>query len=201
MSALRQPIQQRPTRRASRFRWLPALAALLVVAASTTAGLVVISAGPAAAHTDLLQASPGPGQRAGGEIRFIDLVFTEPVTEATVSVTSGGTELPGRMTATDGIIIRFELDEPITDVGRYEVEYRMISFDLDNTIDGFFFEYDPAAPEPLRLGVEIEPEGTNWVVVAASAVLMAAVAGLLFLFVKRTDARRRVESGDDVGAG
>ncbi|MEL7156402.1 MAG: hypothetical protein AAFN30_07370, partial [Actinomycetota bacterium] len=120
---------------------------------------------------------------------------------ATVTVTSGGVEVPGEMTATDGIIIRFTLDEPITDPGRYDVEYRMISFDLDNTVDGFFFEYDPTAPEPIRLGVEVEPEGTNVVVVVASVVLMAAVAGLLLLFVRRTDARRRAESGDDGAAG
>ncbi|MEL7156548.1 MAG: hypothetical protein AAFN30_08110, partial [Actinomycetota bacterium] len=70
---------------------------LAVVALVGLVTVVVGPAHPAAAHTDLLQASPGPGQRAGGDVRFIDLVFTEPVTEATVTVTSGGVEVPSRL--------------------------------------------------------------------------------------------------------
>ncbi|MEM8925631.1 MAG: copper resistance protein CopC [Actinomycetota bacterium] len=169
--------------------WRGVVAACLVLGVFGTALLGPTA--PAFAHTDLLQASPGPGQLVGGTVEVIDLVFTEPITEARVTVTRDGQDVPGTMVNTDGIIIRFELDEPITEPGRYDVRYEMISFDLDDTADGFFFEYEPSAPEPFRLGVVQEPEGTNWVMVAASAVLMAALAGLLFIFVKRVDGQRR----------
>lgn len=154
--------------------------------------LVLLSTiSPAAAHTDLLQGSPGPGQRVGGEVEVIDLVFAEPVTEALVTVTGpNGEAVTGEMSAADGLIIRFDLDEPLSEPGDYQLDYEMISFDLDFTERGYNFTYEPSAPEPIRLGVEVEPEGRNWPMIAASVVLMAALAGLLFLFVKRADAQR-----------
>ena len=160
----------------------------VVLAVATVLGLV--AAQPASAHTDLLQGSPAPGQNVGGRIDFIDLVFTEPVSEAVITVTFDGEVLSGTMAATEGPIIRLDLDEPLSDPGRYEVRYEMISFDLDDTVETFFFTYDPAAPEPPRLGVVVESSGTNWAAIIASAVLLAALAGLLYLFVKRLEAQR-----------
>lgn len=175
------------------------LRAVLVLLVAAVAQLTVGIA-PAAAHTDLLQGSPGPGQRVGGEVEVVDLVFAEPVTEAVVMITGpDGEDIAGEMTAADGLIIRFSLDAPLTEPGDYQLDYEMISFDLDFTERGYNFTYDPAAPEPIRLGVEVEPEGTNWPMIIASVVLMAALAGLLFLFVKRTDAQRGepAPAGDD----
>ena len=160
---------------------------------------VALGAGPAGAHTDLLQGSPGPGQRVGGEVDVVDLVFAEPVTEAVVTITGpDGETVAGEMTAADGLIIRFRLDDALTEPGDYQLDYEMISFDTDFTERGYNFTYDPTAPEPIRLGAEVEAEGTNWLVIIASAVLMAALAGLLFVFVKRTDAQRNaLEVGGD----
>ncbi len=174
-----------------------ALGAAALVVVGLAAGLLAGPlARPASAHTDLLQASPGPGQRAGGDIRFLDLVFTEPVSDAQVTVTLDGEVVAGETTATDGIIIRFELDEPLATPGRYEVAYDMISFDLDETADGYFFFYEPSAPEPLRLGV-VEDPGPNWTVIGASVVLGACVVGLLFLFVTRLESQRRASADTD----
>ncbi|MEM9615366.1 MAG: copper resistance protein CopC [Actinomycetota bacterium] len=187
------PVGRNP--RAGRARGRRRRRALLVAAA--VLALLLVGPSPAGAHTDLLQGSPGPGQRVGGEVDVIDLVFAEPVTEAAVTITGpDGEDIGGEMTAADGLIIRFSLDEPLTEPGDYQLDYEMISFDTDFTARGYNFTYDPSAPEPIRLGVEVEPEGTNWPMIIASVVLMAALAGLVFLFVKRTDAQRQ-----QVGAG
>lgn len=160
---------------------------------------VVAAPNPAAAHTELLQASPGPGQRGGGKVEFIDLVFLEPVSEATVEVVFDGESLPGEMNVTEGSIIRFKLDEPLETPGTYEVKYRMISFDLDDTEADFSFTYAPDAPQVQRIG---DPgageEGRNWIAVIATGVLIVSLAGLAFLFLSRLESKRRL-AGDESG--
>lgn len=159
-----------------------------------------MSAGPAAAHTELLQASPGPGQRAGGDIDFIDLVFLEPVSSASVEVVHDGEVVPGSMTVTDGSIIRFVFDEALTSSGRYDVTYQMISYDLDDTEDGFFFTFEPEAPQALRIGEPGEVGGRNWLQIGATVVLIASLAGLAFVFLSRLEQRRRTTVTSDEAA-
>lgn len=173
---------------------LPVLVVLALVGPS-------LAAGPAGAHTELLQASPGPGQRAGGEIDFVDLVFLEPVSGATVEVSLDGVVLDGSMVVTDGSIIRFELAEPLSSPGRYEVTYRMISFDGDETVDSYPFTFEPDAPQALRIGDPVTGEvpgsgGRNWLFLISTAVLIAALAGLAFLFLSRLESRRRRAAAD-----
>lgn len=155
-------------------------------------GLVPRLDTPAAAHTDLLQASPGPGQRAGGEIDFIDLAFFEPVSDLTMEVVHNGETVPGSVTVADGSIIRFEFDEPLTSAGTYEVTYAMTSYDLDATTGAFSFTFEPDAPQARRIGsVEVEPEEQNWVPIIATGVLIAVLVGAAFLFLSRIEAKRR----------
>ncbi len=175
---------------------------LAVVVATGALVVGLVGAGPAAAHTDLLQASPGPGQRAGGTIDFIDLAFTEPVTEAAVQVLFGGSSLPGQVTVGEGAIIRFELDEPLAQSGTYEVRYQMISYDLDPTESSFSFLFEPDAPQAFRIGqVPEEDTGRNWTQIIATAVLVASLAGLAFLFLNRIESRRRLTAAGSASGG
>lgn len=164
---------------------------MLLVLAAALWSLLVLWPSPAAAHTDLLQASPGPGQRAGGDVDFVDLAFLEPVSGATVTVIHDGETVPGSTTVTEGSIIRFVFDEPLTSSGSYEVSYAMISYDLDQTTGGFSFTFEPDAPQAQRIGT-VEPEGRNWLQIVATGVLIVALAGAAFLFLSRLESKRRL---------
>jgi len=51
-------------------------------------------------------------------IEFVDLAFSDPVTNATVTVSYNDEPLPGVTTVTSGEIIRFELAGPLELAGR-----------------------------------------------------------------------------------
>ncbi len=169
-----------------------------VVALAVTALL----APPASAHTAMLRASPDRDATAGGSIGFIDLEFLDPVTNASVRVTYNGAPMTGRTTVTAGEVITFTLDQPLTQPGRYQVNYEMISFDSDFTTGGFFFTFDPAADQMAR----IEPPGSggfSTTTLALSGAGLTVLVALLALFVWRIDNRRReqiLEATDDYGA-
>ncbi|MGI9615774.1 MAG: copper resistance CopC family protein [Acidimicrobiales bacterium] len=159
-----------------------------VVGVFSILGIVAVE--QAGAHTELLQASPGAGQRAGGEIDFLDLAFLEPVSDATVEVLHDGQLVPGSMIVSDGSIIRFEFDEALTSSGTYEVSYAMISYDLDATSGQFSFTFEPGAPQARRIGT-VEPEPRNWLPIIATGVLIAALVAAAFVFLSRVEAKRR----------
>jgi methionine-rich copper-binding protein CopC len=169
-----------------------------VVALAVTALLAL----PAGAHTAMLRASPDRDAIAGGSIGFIDLEFLDPVTEASVTVTYNGAPVAGRTTVADGEVITFTLDQPLAQPGRYQVNYEMTSFDSDFTTGGYFFTFDPAADQMAR----IEPAGSGGfpsTTLALSGAGLAVVVGLLALYVRRIDNRRReqlLEATDDYGA-
>ncbi|MEL6983971.1 MAG: copper resistance protein CopC [Actinomycetota bacterium] len=173
----------------------------LATAAFLAVVTVVLAVVPVGAHTDLIQGSPGPGQRVGGDVDFIDMVFGAPVTEVEVVLLGpDGMSIAGEMEVADGQIIRHRLDEAVTEPGRYLVEYEMISDDGDFTERSYFFDYDPAAPAPTRLG-EVDIPDESWFttrnVIAALAVLaLLAACGVLVRRLRRTRAElaaRRAE--------
>lgn len=146
---------------------------------------------PAAAHTDLLQGSPGPAQQAGGEVDFIDLVFFEPVTNAVVNLEDpNGNTVEGKMTNSDGQIIRFETD-PLTVTGRYIVRYAMDSADGDFTEASYFFTYHPDSTQPVRLGEFSAPSTFRTVArVGAAIVFAACLIGLAMVFLTKLERDR-----------
>lgn len=162
-------------------------ALLTAVAALAVAALL---APPASAHTAMLRASPDRDAIAGGSISFVDLEFLDPVTETAVTVTYNGAAVAGRTTVADGEIITFTLDQPLTEPGRYQVNYEMVSSDGDFTTGGYFFTFDPAADQTAR----IDPSGSDGfssTMLVLTGVGLAVVVGLLALFVRRIDTRRR----------
>lgn len=173
--------------------WRPALTLVAALVAALVA--VLVAAGPASAHTDLLQASPGPGQQTGGTVDFVDLAFLDRVSDVAISVTHGGQPVPGTVTVPDGQIIRFVFDQPLSDPGRYDVTYLRTSSDFDRTAETYFFTYEPASPQAFHLGQVSPPaaasgSGRNWIEIGALAVLVVALAGLGFLYLTRVESRR-----------
>ena len=145
----------------------------------------------AGAHTDLLQGSPGPAQRAGGTVDFVDLVFFEPVSNAVVTLEDpNGESIAGSMVQADGQIIRFAMP-PLTETGRYIVRYTMDSADGDDTEAAYFFTYHPDATQPARLGAPDVPDNTTSIVTIVSAVVfLLCLIGLVMIFLTRLERRR-----------
>lgn len=171
---------------------------LLAIGAAMALGAVLVA--PAGAHTAMLRASPDRDATAGGAIGFVDLEFLDPVTEASVTVTYNGQPVPGQTTVADGKVITFTLDQPLTQPGRYQVFYEMVSFDSDFTTGGFFFTFDPAAEQVARIEPSVS-EGLSTTTVALSAIGLIALIGVPALYVWRIDRRRQqlVESVDAYG--
>lgn len=161
-------------------------ALLSAVAALALTALMMPSA---SAHTAMLRASPERNATAGGSIQFIDLEFLDPVTDVSVAVTYNGVPVAGRVIANSGELITFTLDQPLSQAGRYQVNYEMTSFDSDFTTGGYFFSFDPTADQPGR--IEFSDSGRlSLVTLAASGIGLAALVGLLLLFVRRIDRQR-----------
>jgi len=174
-----------------------------LAAAAVVFAIVGLWISPVSAHTALVGASPGPDETAGGAIDFIDLAFSDPVSNAKVTVSYNGEPLPGITTVTDGQIIRFELDTPLELAGRYEVTFEMISFDTDETSSAFFFTFTADAPEPLRIGLtdgqgptDGGSGGTDPVLIGA-VVAITGLVGVLAVFVWRANTRRQPEADWD----
>lgn len=164
---------------------LGALLCALVVSVA-----VALLAGPAGAHTAMLRASPDRDATAGGSITVVDLQFLDPVSSAAVSVTYNGVPVAGQTTVANGELITFTLDQPLTQPGRYQVNYEMISFDSDFTTGGFFFTFDPAAAQAPRIELP-GPGGLSSTTIALSIAGLVVVIMVLALFVQRIDRRRR----------
>ena len=156
---------------------------------------MLVASGPArvGAHTELLQGSPGPGQRVGGTVDFIDLVFLAPVTDVELTLRGPGGEVKGgEMVVADGQIIRYRMDDALTTPGRYVVEYQMVSDDGDLTEAGYFFLYDEDAFEPARLGAGDVPDPPlvtlPRALAAAAVVILGSACVVLLGRVRRTRA-------------
>ena len=178
-------------RTCNRWRRIPVAALIAMVA---LCWLLVV---PASAHTALLEASPAPDQTVGGTIDFVDLAFLEPVSDAVVVLSFNGEPVAGQTTVPEGMIIRFELDEPLSTPGRYQISYELTSYDSDYTTNGFFFTYATGGPQPARINTVEEQSGggTSQVIIGATVALLTVLIGLLAIFVWRLDAKRhRIEA-------
>lgn len=173
------------------------ISGLLLLLTVSTVGV-----GPAAAHGKLLQASPGPGQKAGGVVDFIDLAFLEDATDAVVVVTKDGAPVPGTTTVASGRIVQFTFDPPLSAPGRYDVTFTATWSDQDRVSETYFFTYDVAAEAPVHLGSGdlTQPEsGWSSVKIVATVVLITAMFGLAVLYVLQLERRRSRAVADGPG--
>ena len=159
----------------------------LVASMAVLAGAVLLlGTSPAAAHTDLLQSSPGAFTEVGGTVDFIDLVFVDPVRDVAIEVVGpDGAAVDGRMEVADGQIIRYRMPA-LQMVGDYTVSYTMISADEDESAGRFSFAYNPTARQPFRLGEVDLPSNTrrNIGLALSLVVGLALIAAILILLAR-----------------
>lgn len=193
--------------------WAVVLAAVVLAAAIglSAAGFGVpaggrLGVGAAAAHTDLLQGSPGPGQTVGGRVDFVDLVFMAPVSDAQIEVTGpDGGVVPGQMETTAGQIIRFRM-VALSAEGSYAVAYRMVSDDGDDTRASYSFTFRADGLQPIRFGRADVPEpgpgeAIRWALTTVAVVALVALCIVLVLRLRRRRARLEAVLGSGAGAG
>ena len=131
--------------------------------------LAVALAVPAAAHTTLVFASPGPGQRAAGTVDRIELGFADPVFDPVVKLFApDGTLVEGRVEIIDDRTIA-HISEGLEMVGEYVVSYKVTAPDDDDQPDlegAYAFTYAAGGRS-----------GSNWPYLAGVVVVLSAIGG------------------------
>ena len=165
---------------------------VLVIAALSAAALVV-AASPAAAHADLLETNPSPGEVLTKPPKVITLTFTEPVETTARSVRVYGTD---EQRVDDGEINvvgnTVRVPVPELDEGAYVVTWRVTSTDAHPIEGAFTFQVGTAgnasgrevtglaerllASESGDQTVGVLWGATRWVVFASLALLIGVVA-------------------------
>lgn len=107
---------------------------------------LVAVASPAAAHTQIQRAIPGPAESVGGEVDSVVLDFLDPVVptpEITVSGPDGAPVAglqPAEMLADDVAVARFDV---LTEAGEYRVDYTFVALDGDEQVSAHTFTVEP----------------------------------------------------------
>ncbi len=130
---------------------------------------------PAAAHTQIQRASPGPGEAVEGEVGSVVLDFLDPVLPTpTITVTGpDGAPVPGlgqaRMAADDVAQVEFD---PLTVAGDYQVDYTYVAVDGATQEGAHQFAFRPLPGADLDVRVVLA-----WIVSLVLLVLLAAAVG------------------------
>lgn len=159
----------------------------MVVSALGILGLVSGAfAAPVAAHSEIDEFSPAPGQDVGGVVDRVEIRFLTPVTDAVVLVEApDGSTVPGTTELVDDLLVRFEmaaLDQP----GEYIVTWRARSIDGDGQEAAYAFTVDPDAP-PLDDGGSGVP---GWITIVILVGIVGVGAAGFRLLMRRTGRRR-----------
>ena len=158
-----------------------------------TALVLVGGAGPAAAHTNFVQSFPEADATIVAPVTEVWLEFETPLvaeqSEVVVTGPDGSSKVVGEPTVT-GNVIRVQVP-PMTEVGDYEVSYRIVSLDghlLDGDY-GFSIEAGPAgqstaagsgAPASAAAGASRSGVGQSTIWWAGLWVALLAVTGSAF---------------------
>jgi methionine-rich copper-binding protein CopC len=176
-----------PLQRTRRGWWLPLLALL--------ASLVI--SGPASAHTELRQSSPEAGETVGGDFHQIVLLLLGWDAEAPFSAElfdPSGARIESEV-KTDNQRLVMPI-EGLTVPGLYTVTYTVTSVDRDVTSDSFTFRFDPSAPPPKGITVEVGTgQGFDFVALGLLMVLAALAAFLVQRFRTALREHRAARSG------
>jgi len=148
-----------------RARRTPLLVAALV------AGLLAVVVPVASGHTQVRDASPGPGERVTGTVDRVVIEFLDPVLSTQIEVTGpDGEPVPGlgettELTAEDTAEVTFD---PLFELGRYRVSYDYASLDGFPQEGAHEFSFDEGGPG-----------GTTGVRLAIAGVVALLVAGFV----------------------
>lgn len=144
---------------------------VLVLAATVVA---VGARVPAAAHTGVLRASPGPGEEVAGPVTSVDLTFLDPVEpDVSIEVRDPSGEPVAGVSAVersaDGRRARVTFTA-LSGAGEYVVEYRFTAEDGDASRETYRFTLLPAEPDG-----DGSDTGTVLGVVGGGSVLLAGL--------------------------
>lgn len=175
-------------------RTLTAIVAILAV--------MLAMAGPAFAHAELRQASPRVDSVVGGEFHSISLQFSGLDTDAPFRaelLDPSGQPIGGEAVAEDQrIVIPIE---PLEVPGTYTVSYTTTGEDGDLVSEVYTFRYDPEAPEPEGITIEITTvERLGWfgyVLLLAGAAVLGYLAHRVRFAWKQHQLDRAAEGAPD----
>ena len=178
----------------------------VLLVAVLAAGALVVAASPAAAHADLLETSPSPGEVLTTSPKAITLTFTEPVETTARSVRVYGAD---EQRVDDGEIdvvgntVRVPMPE--LDDGAYVVTWRVTSTDAHPIEGAFTFQVgasgNASGREVTGLAARLlaseagdQTVGvlwgiTRWVVFASLALLLGVVAFGVLVFPRGRTSR------------
>lgn len=171
-------------RSVGRTRRRPLLAARLTVCLVLAAVMALMPARPAAAHGELVGASPGPGETVG-RVAHVDLVFSTPMFDWQLSVDGpSGAALGGVAVQKADQLLSFETPS-LTEEGQYIVRYSGIDSDGDVVEGAYAFVFEEGAPPPADLPLDLsvlDDDGWPWWLyglLLLGVVVIAVLAGLL----------------------
>ena len=171
--------------------------------------VILLGAGPAAAHTEVLSTVPASGATVSAPVEVVRLAFSRPVSprqaQVLVAAPDGADLADGPAQVSDGSVTQ-RLARSAT-AGSYLVSYRVVADDGHPITGQLSFSVIPAAETrvtgipstepspvvlaPLQAARAIGPVGGSGLVPALAAGLTAAAAALLIGAV-RSGRRRQV---------
>ena len=171
--------------------------------------VILLGAGPAAAHTEVLSTVPAAGATVSAPVEVVRLAFSRPVSprqaQVLVAAPDGAELADGPAQVSDGSVSQ-RLARSAT-AGSYLVSYRVVADDGHPITGQLSFsmipaaatqvagipstEPGPAVPAPLQAARATGPVGGSGLVLALAAGLTAAAAALLIGAV-RSGRRRQV---------
>lgn len=153
---------------------------LVASCAAVVLMLLVLSSPQAAAHAELVQASPRVDSVVGGQFDTIELLFD------TIDTASGfraqlldpaGVPIGAAPTRVNQLIT-IPID-PLTVPGLYTVSYTTLGSDGDLVSDAYSFRFEPSSPLPPGLGSPASGLGGIGWINTALLITGAALAGIV----------------------
>lgn len=139
---------------------------------------------PAAAHGELVGASPGPGETVG-RAAHIDLVFSTEMFDWQVTVDGpSGEPLDGLAVQKADQLLSYETSA-LSEEGQYIVRYSGIDSDGDVVEGAYAFVFQQGAPPPADLPIDLSAlrdDGWPWWmygILILGVMVIAVLAGLL----------------------
>ena len=124
----------------------------LIFAVAAAVVTAIATAAPVAAHTELIEASPGPGAVLEAAPSHVMLVFdnaVQPANDAIVVSASDGSRVSGDDLIVDPSNVLMVSLRPLA-AGTYAVSYRVVAED-SHVVEGTYqFSVAPSAPAPTQ---------------------------------------------------
>ncbi len=152
------------------------------VCAAVVLTATVARPGPAAAHSNLVAASPAQGQTVGAPLDTLELAFDNGVRDMIVTLTGpDGMEIDAEVVALAAHWVEVPAPPGGWTEGRWRVAWSLISAD-DDPVDGaFVFTYraDALPALPLTVAEVTLPDSPWWEGTVTAMAIGAAVLGVV----------------------